>query len=101
MDPIRARSGIGWGFSDPAHSTIWSGEYASPWEWQDGYTLWFGTHQAPCYEMESEGEGLWSIVIPLPTGGCKYRYYLDGNEGTGVNDTAGCYMSCDLTNPLL
>lgn len=87
-----------WGFSDPASSTIWTGEYASPWEWQDGYTLWFGTHTAPYYDMEKGENGLWSLVVPLPTGGYKYRFYIGGDVDADANDTTGCYMSYDQSN---
>ena len=87
-----------WGFSDPAHSTIWSGEYVSPWEWQDGYKLWFGTHTAPYYDMEKGEDGLWSLVIPLPAGGYKYRFYVGGDDQADVNDVSGCYMSYDQNN---
>lgn len=91
-----------WGFSDPDTSTIWTGEYVSPWEWQDGYTLWFGTHTAPYYDMEKGENGLWSLVVPLPTGGYKYRFYIDGDLHADSDDTTGCYMSYDPANqPLL
>ncbi len=87
-----------WGFSDPMHSTIWTGEYVSPWEWQDGYKLWFGTHTAPYYDMERGEDGCWSLVVPLPAGGYKYRFYIGGDVDADVNDVKGCYMSCDQNN---
>ena len=84
-----------WGFSDPACSTVWTGEFASPWDWQDGYTLWFGNHTAPYYDMENEGEGLWTITVPLPAGTYKYRFYVGGDAEADVNDVTGCYMAYD------
>lgn len=65
-DAKRMRIKGEWLFSSLADGTMRTSTNATPYEWQNGYTLW-GTKDWPVYEMsKDQTTGIWSITLPLP-----------------------------------
>ena len=97
-DAKRIRIKGEWLFSSLADGTMRTSTNATPYEWQNGYTLW-GTKDWPVYEMsKDQTTGIWSITLPLPSGTYKYKYYIDGDQ-TDVNNLTGAIEASDPANP--
>lgn len=83
-----------WLFSDPADATMVTSTNAMPTEWKDGYIL-YTDGKWPASEMTRDNRGVWSYTIPLPCGTYNYRFYVDGKDGSAVDDFTDATMAWD------